>query len=120
MILCNRIVSGTPVGSLLRIKGNVKEEFLIRIFRSVILQVDSLCTASSAVQVLEGAILYGFTISKERPFKIELVEVAVKILIRQFDLTLLSIQVEAHPLINTLHLVELSTPCTIGIDPVRC
>ena len=116
LILCNRIVSGTPVGSLLRIKADVKEEFLIRIFRRVILQVDCLCIASSTVQVLEGAILYRFTISKERPFKIELVEVAVKILIRQFDLTLLSIQVEAYPLINTLHLIELSTPCTIGID----
>ena len=116
LILRNRIISGTPVGCLLRIKADVKEEFLIRIFRRVILQVDRLCTASSAVQVLEGAILYGFTISKERPFKIELVEVAVEILICQFDLTLLSIQVEAHPLINTLHLIELSTPCTIGID----
>ena len=114
--LSDRIVTVAPVSSLLRIKADIKEEFLIRIFRRVILQVDSLCTASSAVQVLEGAILYRFTISKERPFKIELVEVAVEILICQFDLTLLSIQVEAHPLINTLHLIELRTPCTIGID----
>ena len=114
--LSNRIVTVAPVRCLLRIKSDIEEEFLTCIGCRGILQVNGFSTTSSAIQLLNDTILYRLTVGKEGPLKIELVEIAVEILICQFDLTLLSIQVEAHPLVNTLHLIEFSTPRTVGID----
>ena len=114
--LSDRIITIAPVRCLLRIKSDIEEEFLTCKGCRVIIQVNGFSTTSSAIQLLNNTILYRLTVGKEGPLKIELVEVAVEILIRQLHLTAVFIQIEAHPLVNTLHLIEFSTPCTVGID----
>ena len=103
--LSYRIVTVAPVGCLLRVECNIEEEFLTCIGSRVVFQINSLCSTCSTIQLLESTILYWLTISEESPLKIELVEVAVKILISQLHLTAVFVQVEGYPLVNTLHLV---------------